>query len=118
MMGTRSGDIDPAILPFLADSEGLSVAQLDEMLNKQSGLKGICGDNDMREILRRAEQGDARAELALEMYGYRIKKYLGAYLAVLGGADAVVFTAGIGENVATSSRRRRATVSSNLGHRD
>lgn len=101
IMGTRSGDVDPAILPFLADNAGLSVAELEELLNKQSGLKGICGDNDMREVLRRAEQGDARAELALEMYSYRIKKYLGAYLAVLGGADALVFTAGIGENVAS-----------------
>ncbi len=98
MMGTRSGDIDPAILPFLANREQMTVDQLDTMLNKQSGLKGVCGENDMREILQLAEEGDARAELALDMYTYRIKKYLGAYLAVLGGADAVVFTAGIGEN--------------------
>jgi acetate kinase len=98
MMGTRSGDIDPAILPFLAANEGLDFGQIDEMLNKQSGLKGICGANDMREILNRVEQGDDRAQLAVDMYAYRVKKYLGAYLAVLGGADAVVFTAGIGEN--------------------
>jgi acetate kinase len=101
MMGTRSGDIDPAILPFLATHEGLKVAQLNEMLNQQSGLKGICGANDMREILQRGEQGDDRARLAVTMYAYRVKKYLGAYLAVLGGADAVVFTAGIGENSPT-----------------
>ncbi len=98
IMGTRSGDLDPAILPFLADHEQLTVAQLGVILNKQSGLTGICGANDMRSILQRADQGDARAELAVEMYAYRIKKYLGAYLAVLGGADAVIFTAGIGEN--------------------
>ncbi|MEM8865533.1 MAG: acetate kinase [Planctomycetota bacterium] len=98
MMGTRSGDIDPAVVPFLADNEGMSLGEVDAMLNKQSGLKGICGENDMREILHRVEQGDRRAALAVEMYAYRIKKYLGAYLAVLGGADAIVFTAGIGEN--------------------
>lgn len=99
IMGTRSGDIDPAILPFLAEHEKMSFAELNVMLNKRSGLKGICGANDMREILRRSGRGDARAELALEMYAYRVKKYLGAYLAVLGSTDAVVFTAGIGENV-------------------
>jgi len=98
MMGTRSGDIDPAILPFLAANEGMTFAQIDDMLNKQSGLRGICGVNDMREILNRVEQGDDRSQLAVEMYAYRVRKYLGAYLAVLGGADAVVFTAGIGEN--------------------
>lgn len=98
MMGTRSGDIDPAILPFLAKQEGMAIDEVDAMLNQQSGLKGICGANDMREILQRAEEGDARAQLAIEMYTYRIKKYVGAYLAVLGGADAIVFTGGIGEN--------------------
>ena len=98
IMGTRSGDIDPAILPFLVEQEGLTITQLEAMLNKQSGLVGICGDNDMREILSRAKRGDERAQLALEMYVYRVKKYLGAYLAVLNGADAIVFTAGIGEN--------------------
>ncbi len=110
IMGTRSGDIDPAILPFLAAREHLSMADLDTMLNRQSGLQGICGANDMREILSRAQGGDARATLAIEMYAYRIKKYLGAYLAVLGGADAVVFTAGIGENVP----RVRALACANL----
>jgi acetate kinase len=98
MMGTRCGDLDPAILPFLAQHESLSLSAVDEMLNEQSGLKGICGANDMREILGRAERGDDRAELALQMYAHRVKKYLGAYLAVLGGADAIVFTAGIGEH--------------------
>lgn len=99
IMGTRCGDIDPAILPFLAEQEKMSIVDLETMLNTQSGLQGICGANDMREILARVQQGDSRAELAIKMYAYRIKKYLGAYLAVLGGADAVVFTAGIGENV-------------------
>jgi acetate kinase len=99
VMGTRSGDLDPAIPLFLARQEGIDIGDVDVTLRERSGLKGICGDNDMREILRRAGQGDDRAELALQMYSYRVKKYLGAYLAVLGGADAVVFTAGIGENV-------------------
>ena len=110
VMGTRSGDIDPAILSFLAANEGMTFAQIDEMLNKQSGLKGICGANDMREILKRAEQDDERSLLAVEMYAYRVKKYLGAYLAVLGGADAVIFTAGIGEN----SSKIREKVCDNL----
>ena len=110
MMGTRSGDIDPAILPFLAANEGMTFAQLDEMLNRNSGLKGICGANDVREILDRVEQGDDRSQLAVEMFVYRVKKYLGAYLAVLGGADAVVFTAGIGEN----SSKIREMVCENL----
>lgn len=110
MMGTRSGDIDPAILPFLADNKGMTFAQLTEMLNKQSGLKGVCDANDMREILSRVDQGDERARIAVEMYAHRVKKYLGAYLAVLGGADAVVFTAGIGEN----SSRIRELVCDNL----
>ena len=112
MMGTRCGDIDPAILTFLAKHEQMSTEQLDSMLNHKSGLKGICGDNDMRIVLQRADDGDARAELAIQMYAYRIKKYLGAYLAVLGGADAIVFTAGIGEN----APRIRELVCSGLGH--
>jgi acetate kinase len=112
MMGTRSGDVDPAILPFLAENEGLTISDLDAMLNKQSGLQGICGASDMREILHRIGEGDEQAELALEMYTYRVKKYLGAYLAVLGGADAVVFTAGIGEN----APRVREMVCAGLGN--
>jgi acetate kinase len=98
VMGTRCGDIDPAIIFYLARATGMSNDELESMLNKQSGLKGICGENDMREVLRRSESGDTSARLAVEMFAYRIKKYLGAYLAILGGADAVVFTAGIGEN--------------------
>ncbi len=98
IMGTRCGDVDPAILPILAKQEDLSMADLETVLNKKSGLQGICDANDMREILVRAEEGDDRAELAINMFAYRIKKYVGAYLAALGGADAIIFTAGIGEN--------------------
>jgi acetate kinase len=97
-MGTRSGDLDPAILPYLARNAGLSMDALDELLNKRSGLKGICGANDMREVLRLSGSGDQAASLAIEMYVYRVKKYVGAYLAALGGLDALIFTAGVGEN--------------------
>jgi len=97
-MGTRCGDLDPAILFYLAKNTGLDLASLDDMLNRDSGLKGLAGTNDMREVIEGVEAGDARAELALDMYAYRIRKYIGAYCAALGRVDAVVFTGGIGEN--------------------
>jgi acetate kinase len=102
VMGTRSGDIDPAILDFLAVKEGMTVHQLETMLNKESGLIGISGlTNDMRELLEEAhENNDRRARLAIEIFCYRARKYIGAYLAAMNGADAVVFTGGIGENSA------------------
>ena len=98
IMGTRCGDIDPAIHFYLCREAGLNFEQVESLLNKESGLKGICGANDMREVHKLADAGDDRARLALTMYAYRIKKYLGAYYAVLGHVDAVVFTGGIGEN--------------------
>jgi acetate kinase len=100
VMGTRSGDLDPAILDYLASKEGLTLPEIESLLNKQSGLLGISGlTNDMRELLAEAdEHDDRRAWLAIEIFCYRIRKYVGAYLAALGGADAVVFTGGIGEN--------------------
>ena len=98
MMGTRSGDIDPAILGYLAKHKNMTSAQLDDMLNKKSGLKGICGMNDMRDIHTARENGDEKAQLAFEMFCYSIRKCIGAYFAVLGRVDALVFTAGIGEN--------------------
>jgi acetate kinase len=98
MMGTRSGDIDPAILVYLNRETGVDLEDLDYQLNQESGLKGICGVNDMREAQRLAASGDERARLAIDMYCYRIRKYIGAYYAVLGHLDALVFTAGIGEN--------------------
>ncbi|HVF67455.1 MAG TPA: acetate kinase [Pyrinomonadaceae bacterium] len=102
VMGTRSGDIDPAIIDFIAAKEGLSAQEVDSVLNKQSGLMGISGlTNDMRELLDEAhESNDRRARLAVEIFCYRVRKYVGAYLAALGGADALVFTGGIGENSA------------------
>ncbi len=98
MMGTRCGDIDPAILPFLASQKDLSIQEMDHVMNKQSGLKGVCGFNDMRDVHAAREKGDARAQLAFDMFCYRIKHYIGAYYAVLGNVDALAFTAGIGEN--------------------
>jgi len=98
VMGTRSGDVDPALHYFLSENLGLSIKDIDRLLNKESGLKGLCGSNDMRKVEELAESGDERARLALDVYAYRIKKYIGAYYAALGRLDAVVFTAGIGEN--------------------
>lgn len=98
VMGTRSGDLDPAIHAFLHRNKGMNIEQIDAMLNKSSGLKGICGFNDMRDIHAAVEQGNERARLALDVQTYRNKKYIGAFLAVLGRVDALVFTAGIGEN--------------------
>ncbi|WP_028585909.1 acetate kinase [Desulfogranum mediterraneum] len=98
VMGTRSGDVDPAIHTFLHRNKGMSLDDIDEVLNKESGLKGLCGMNDMRDIHDAIAQGDERAKLALEVQTYRNKKYIGAYMAVLGRVDGLVFTAGIGEN--------------------
>ena len=100
VMGTRTGDFDPAILFYLAD-RGYDVTSLNKLCNKQSGLLGISGvSNDMRTLLQRSEQGDRRSKLAIDIFCYRIKKYIGMYMAVLGRVDAVVFTGGIGENAA------------------
>jgi acetate kinase len=98
VMGTRSGDVDPALVAHVLRTRNLSVDEIDAVLNSRSGLLALAGDNDMREVHRRIAQGDAAAELALDIYCYRVRKYVGAYLAVLGGADAIAFTAGIGEN--------------------
>jgi acetate kinase len=100
IMGTRSGDIDPAIIFYLGRQVGYSPQEIESMLNKQSGLKGICGFNDMREIDQLAANGNKAARLAINMYCYRIKKYIGAYYAAMGQVDALVFTGGIGENAA------------------
>ncbi|MEU9483763.1 acetate kinase [Streptomyces decoyicus] len=100
VMGTRSGDIDPAVTFHLKRVAGMSTDEIDVLLNKKSGLTGLCGDNDMREIRRRIDEGDERAALAFDIYIHRLKKYIGAYSAVLGRVDAVAFTAGVGENAA------------------
>ncbi|MFD7339587.1 acetate kinase [Streptomyces violascens] len=100
VMGTRSGDIDPAVTFHLVRNAGMSVDDVDALLNKKSGLVGLCGDNDMREIRRRCDEGDEKAQLAFDIYIHRLKKYIGAYYAVLGKVDAIAFTAGVGENAA------------------
>ena len=112
VMGTRSGDLDPAILDFVAAKEGLSISELDSMLNKQSGLLGVSGlTADMRELLdEEAENGDRRARLAIDLFCYRVRKYIGSYLAAMNGADAVVLTGGIGAN----SSRIRARICANM----
>jgi len=98
VMGTRSGDVDPAIHTFLSRNKNMDIEEIDSMLNKQSGLKGLCGMNDMRDIHAAIEKGDENAKVALDVQTYRNRKYIGAYMAVLGRVDSIVFTAGIGEN--------------------
>jgi acetate kinase len=98
VMGTRCGDIDPAIPGLLGELADVPREEVNRMLNFESGLKGLCGENDMREVHRLAAAGDSDGALALDMFCYRAKKYLGSYFAVLGRVDAVVFTAGVGEN--------------------
>jgi acetate kinase len=106
VMGTRSGDVDAAAVLHLMQREQLSVERMDALLNKGSGLYGISGiSNDMRTLLEHAARGEERAALAIEVFCYRIRKYLGAYYAVLNGADAVIFTGGIGENAPEIRRR-------------
>lgn len=98
MMGTRSGDIDPGALFYIMKKEGLSLHQIDSMLNKHSGLLGIAGVSDMRDIEKGIEEDDRLAKVAFDIYEYRIRKYIGSYVAAMNGVDAIVFTAGIGEN--------------------
>ena len=101
IMGTRCGDLDPGVIGFLERTEKLSMAQIDDMLNKKSGLLGLSGvSSDMREILKAADQGNRRALITLKAYCYRVRKYIGAYVATLGGLDAVIFTGGIGQGSA------------------
>jgi acetate kinase len=98
VMGTRSGDVDPGLHAFLHRELGLSIQEIDSLLNKESGLKGMCGSNDFREIQARRAQGDAAVILAYDVYVHRLRHYLGAYLAELGSVDVISFTAGVGEN--------------------
>lgn len=98
MMGTRSGDIDPAIIFYLHNELGLEMGEIEKIINKKSGFKGICQKNDLRAILKSADEGDEKSRLAIDMFCYRVKKYVGSYKEVLGNIDAIVFTGGIGEN--------------------
>lgn len=106
MMGTRSGDVDPGVLTFLMEAEGLDAAGISELINKKSGVLGVSGiSSDMREIEDGIKNGDERAILAMTMYDYRIKKYVGAYAAAMGGVDVLVFTGGVGENQYTTREK-------------
>ncbi len=99
LMGTRSGDLDPSIILHIVGREGLSLAEANTLLNKHSGLLGISGlTSDMREIISEKKNGNKQADLAFQVFSYRIKKYIGSYAAAMGGLDAIVFTGGIGEN--------------------
>jgi len=99
LMGTRCGDIDPAIVPFLMEKEGLSAAEVDAMMNKKSGVAGISElSSDFRDLKAAADEGNEKAQLALDMFAYQAKRYLGYFASAMGGLDAVVFTAGVGEN--------------------
>jgi acetate kinase len=101
IMGTRSGDIDPSIIAYVCEKYGISCEEFTDILNKKSGLLGVSGvGNDFRDVRQAAQEGNRRAQLAMTMQEYHIKKYIGAYAAAMGGLDAVVFTGGIGENVA------------------
>ena len=99
-MGTRSGDVDPAVVAHVSRATGRDPLEVIGALNHTSGLRGLSGSSDMREILDRRDRGDARAQLALDVFCHRVRKYVGAYLAVLGRCDAIVFTGGIGEHSA------------------
>jgi acetate kinase len=100
IMGTRSGDIDAAVIFHLIEQLGYTAKEVSDLLNKKSGMQGLTGYSDMRDIRKAISSGDNKAALASDMYAYRIKKYIGAYTAVLNGLDAIVFTAGVGENAA------------------
>ena len=106
VMGTRSGDVDPGIPALLARKTGQTAEEIETILNRESGLKGLSGSNDMRDILAKSTEGDAGAQLAVQIFAHRLRKYIGAYAALMGGVDAIVFTGGIGEN--SSIVRHRA----------
>ncbi len=111
-MGTRCGDIDPAIVTFLMQKENLDIKGVNDLMNKESGVQGISGiSSDFRDLEKAAEEGNERAKLALDMFAYSVKRYVGAYAAAMGGVDAIVFTAGIGENTAMM----RAAITDGLG---
>ena len=99
VMGTRTGDIDPAVYAHLSRSAGMGIDEIDTLLNKRSGMQGLCGMSDFRDITAAIRDGNQGAELAMQVYVHRLRKYVGSYAFVLGGLDAIAFTAGIGENV-------------------
>lgn len=112
VMGSRSGDLDPAVVLYLIEELGMKAADVNELLNKKSGLKGLCGKSDMRDIIQAASEGDKLSQTAIEVFVYRIQKYIGAFIAALNGVDVIVFTGGIGEN----SPEIRARIIKNFGY--
>lgn len=112
VMGTRCGDLDPSIIIYLIGELGLTIEQVTELLNKKSGLLGLCGKSDMRDIIAMAKSGDRASQKAIEIFVYRVQKYIGAYIAALNGIDAIVFTGGIGEN----SPYIRALIANNFSY--
>ncbi len=114
VMGTRCGDLDPSVILYLIDELGLTTEQVTELLNKKSGLLGLCGKSDMRDILAMAQNGDKSSQIAIELFVYKIQKYIGAYIAALSGVDAIIFTGGIGEN----SPHIRALIAKNFSYLD
>lgn len=112
VMGTRSGDIDPSVLDYICEKTGHDIKWVSNYLNKNCGLKGLCGSGDLRDVEDMIKQGDERAKLAFDIMIYRLKKYIGAYYAVLGKIDAIIFTGGIGEN----SSLVRSSVCKNMDH--
>lgn len=111
VMGTRSGDIDPGIIMYLWRTAGMSVEDIESMLNRRSGVLGLGGENDFRKLHQRIDSGDESAQLAYDVYIHRLRKYIGAYLAVLGNTDVITFTAGVGENDAAVRRDALAGLS-------
>lgn len=105
IMGTRSGDLDPAVVEFMAQTRKISVEEVLTILNKKSGFLGLSGMSDFRDLSNKALEGDKRAKLTVDMFAYRIKKYIGSYVAAMGGLDLIVFTGGIGENASYARRR-------------
>lgn len=112
VMGTRCGDLDPSVIIYLIEELGLSSEQITDLLNRKSGLLGLCGKSDMRDIIAMANSGDKLSKMAIEIFVYRIQKYIGAYIAALNGIDAIIFTGGIGEN----SPYIRALIAKNFSH--
>ena len=116
IMGTRCGDIDPALVGYIMEKEKLNIEQVNELMNRKSGLLGISGiSNDMRDLLSFAKEGNKRARLAIDVFIYRVKKYIGSYIAAMNGADAVILTAGIGENMSVIEKRLRKELSNVIG---
>ncbi len=118
VMGTRCGDIDPALIGYIMEKEKLNIAQLNALMNRKSGLLGLSGiSNDMRDLLKLAKEGNERAKLAIDVFIYKVKKYIGSYIAAMNGADAIILTAGIGENMTIIGKRLRRELSNIIGEK-